>query len=155
MKILFFINKEKVYEEVMKMTEYIGAKNDEYERLTAVPEDEDLLNLFWDEACNDLYAALRHFEPIIDFENENKVKGLQIEITLPENWDDKLQNMIHEDMKKYLIAKIYMQWMATAKGKDNATEEGPENIVNRILISLFVRKRPIRPIYEEDCENEI
>lgn len=46
MKVMFTINKEKVFEEVAKTTAYVGALNDAYEKVSTVDANEEILSSF-------------------------------------------------------------------------------------------------------------
>lgn len=65
MEIVLTINKETVYEEVAKTTEYTGAKMDDehaYETISTTEEDKSILERFWNECknmvCNSLKKVL-------------------------------------------------------------------------------------------------
>lgn len=150
MEISFFVEKKAVLDEVVMTAEYIAAKNDNYDRVSIVDENEELLNFFWDEACNDVFVALRNFRPMFNGENKEGIKGCMITVSVPDNWDWLLQPTVQNDIKIYLVSKIGSEWLATVTGNANENinvELG--RIVNRILLSLFTRKRPERPNYEE------
>ena len=65
MEVTLTIDKETVYNEVAKTTEYTGAKMDDehaYETISTTEEDKDMLDRFWDECknmvCNSLKKVL-------------------------------------------------------------------------------------------------
>lgn len=150
METSFFIEKKAVFNEVVLTAEYIAAKNDNYERISIVDENEELLNLFWDEACNDVFSALRDFCPIFNNEDTTGAKGCMITVCVPDNWNSLLQPTVQNEIKNYLITKISSEWLTTVTGNTNEDVNIKlVGIINKILLSLFTRKRPERPNYEE------
>lgn len=64
MEIVLKINKETVYEEVAKTTEYTGAKMDDehaYETISTTEDDKSILERFWNECKNMVCNSLKRY----------------------------------------------------------------------------------------------
>lgn len=156
MEITLDIKKSVVYDEVQKITSYIGAKRindndvDAYDRMAATDSDVDLLERFWREACGSAIEELKPF--VIDIstpENSQTIilsEIFSITLNLSDSFEKHLSEPLRKAVEEFLINTITAKWLLVSASEDaqnyqKFTIENGEEIRRMI----YFRKRPEKP----------
>lgn len=154
MEISFDIKKYAVYDEVQKITSYIGAKKkeekeDAYLRMAATDSDVDLLEQFWREACVNVIDELKPFILEVNYpENSQTIvvaDVFSIKLQVSDDFDQKLAPALGRVLEEFFINKICSEWMFVTGDKEadyhkKLTEENGKEL-RRII---YYRNRPLR-----------
>lgn len=144
MKVMFTINKEKVFEEVAKTTAYVGALNDAYEKVSTVDANEEILSSFAEVAINDILCALGAYNPV--------VSGLSIEVDMPQEYDTAKSEIITRLIFEYIVSVVIWKWLYLMfpekavmwEQKAVTALQKIKSYVNSAAKTRFLR-RPMRP----------
>ena len=142
------ITKSSIYEEVAKITAYIGGKNLDangksmYDQVFVTDADREMLEGFWDDAINDVSVAL---ESVLATETsvsgEEEVFGLRVSSL----FKGSLVKTLETAAFSYVVNKIVADWCLVVS-KDKA--EDYLSKANALLVKmdtiLYMRKRPTR-----------
>lgn len=147
MEIRLKVNKDAVYEEVMKTTEYTGAKMDDehaYEVVSTTEEDEVMLERFWEECkimvCNSMKKVLQ---------SETESNGeYNITLNLSTSFDTSLTESMQRSLFSFFVMNITAKWY-TFTNKSEATGYATEaaTYIEDIMRKAFFKKKPTRPTY--------
>lgn len=133
MEIVLTINKETVYEEVAKTTEYTGAKMDDehaYETISTTEEDKSILERFWNECKNMVCNSLK--KVLISEEETNGEYSLTLGLSTA--FDDSLTASMQRSLFSFFVMNI------TANGT---------HLPTRVKQPDMLRKPP--PIWKTSC----
>lgn len=141
----YSIDKSKVYDDVAKLTAYVGAKKTDdvsYDIVSTTEENEEMLERFWKESIETLTNALKRFN-ITSNESGNICT---IQLQLSDSYNTLLTNTIQEGLESYLINNIASKWFKITS-KDDVTQYATEAGISLDgLMSKILYKKPIRPI---------
>ena len=148
MEITLKVNKETVYDEVAKTTEYTGAKMDDehaYEVISTTDEDKAMLERFWDECknmvCNSLKKVL-----VSEVEAEGEYS---LTLGLSTAFDESLTESMQRSLFSFFVMNITAKWYTFAN-KSEATGYATEaaTYIEDIMRKAFFKKKPTRPTYD-------
>ncbi len=148
MEITLKVNKETVYDEVAKTTEYTGAKMDDehaYEVISTTDEDKAMLERFWNECknmiCNSLKKAL-----VSEVEAEGEYS---LTLGLSTAFDESLTESMQRSLFSFFVMNITAKWYTFAN-KSEATGYATEaaTYIEDIMRKAFFKKKPTRPTYD-------
>ena len=139
MEITLRINKEDVYEEVARTTEYTGAKMDDehaYEVISTTEEDKAMLERFWNECKNTVTNSLKK---VLVSEIETEKGEYALTLGLSAAFDESLT-----------VMSITAKWY-TFTNKSEATGYATEaaTYIEDIMRKAFFKRRPTRPTYDD------
>lgn len=148
MEITLKVNKEAVYDEVAKTTEYTGAKMDDehaYEVISTTDEDKAMLERFWNECknmiCNSLKKVL-----VLEVEAEGEYS---LTLGLSTAFDESLTESMQRSLFSFFVMNITAKWYTFAN-KSEATGYATEAAthIEDIMRKAFFKKKPTRPTYD-------
>lgn len=145
------VNRDEVYEEVAKATDYTGSKlegGDDKTRDRILAADDDLKSLerFWEES---VMAANERFKEMLitgatvrDNGSTSYVANLEVSVA----YDKQLTPSVESTMRSYFIASIIGQWFKFAN-KSEATDYFTQaaDMITCAERMLYSRKRPELP----------
>lgn len=149
MEITLTVNKEAVYDEVAKTTEYTGAKMDDehaYEVISITDEDKAMLERFWSEcknmACNSMKKVL-----VSEVDSDGEYA---LTLGLSSAFDPSLTESMERSLFSFFVMNITAKWYTFAN-KQEATVYASEaaTYIDDILRKAFYKKRPTRPTYDD------
>lgn len=138
----FNISKAKVYNEVAKTTSYGGKKAQDdgsaYERVRTTTEDEELLNRFWDEACDMVTSIVKPFLVSVNDDTD-----FTLDLSLPERYDTNLNDMLKDTAFSFIVNVIIAKWYEIAN-KDEVQKytDMATALEAKIKSVVFHRKKP-------------
>lgn len=144
------VNKEAVYDEVAKTTEYTGAKMDDehaYEAMSITEEDYAMLERFWNE-CKVLVCG--SLKKVLVSENETDEGEYKLTLGLSSAFDGSLTESMQRSLFSFFVMNITAKWY-TFTNKSEATGYATEaaTYIEDIRRKAFYKKRPARPTYDD------
>lgn len=150
------INRDEVYDEVAKTTDYTGAKLIDgdataRDRILATDADLSTLGRFWDEAA---LAVNEHLKQMLvssatkqtDSDTVSPKTAYILVLEVSKNYDKNLNDSVQSSLKNFFIYNIIGQWFKFAN-KEEASDyfaQANEEIISAERL-LYSRKRPTRP----------
>lgn len=147
-EVILSVNKEAVYEEVAKTTEYTGAKMDDehaYEVISTTDEDKAMLERFWNECKNMICNSLKKV-----LVSETEVEGTySVQLGLSTAFDESLTESMQRSLFSFFVMNITAKWYTFAN-KSEATGYATEaaTYIEDIQRKAFFKKKPTRPTYD-------
>ena len=150
MEITLRINKEDVYEEVARTTEYTGAKIDDehaYEIISTTEEDKTILDRFWNECKNTVTNSLKK---VLVSEIETEKGEYALTLGLSAAFDESLTESMRRSLYSFFVMSITAKWY-TFTNKSEATGYATEaaTYIEDIMRKAFFKRRPTRPTYDD------
>lgn len=150
MEITLRINKEDVYEEVARTTEYTGAKMDDehaYEVISTTEEDKAMLDRFWNECKNTVTNSLKK---VLVSEIETEKGEYALTLGLSAAFDESLTESMRRSLYSFFVMSITAKWY-TFTNKSEATGYATEaaTYIEDIMRKAFFKRRPTRPTYDD------
>ena len=120
--LMLTVSKRAVMEEVMKTSEYAGAKTvgDEgaYNRIMAADEDAEMLERFWTEACGNITDAAKRniglVAPQAAGESPDPDNDYVLKLMMPEEFNGALEGSMRTLLYNYVVQYVTAQWFALA-----------------------------------------
>lgn len=148
MEIILTINKEDVYREVAKTTEYTGAKMDDehaYEVVSITEEGEEMLERFWSESKNMASGSLKKV-----LVSEAEASGeYSLTLGLSAAFNESLSSSMQRSLFSFFVTNITSKWYNLANKKEAAgyAAEAATHMED-IMRKAFFKKKPKRPTYD-------
>ena len=146
------IVKADVYNEVAKITSYVGAKKigadaDSYERIFTTDDDMQMLERFWHEACDATTTQLREFlsevSELGDSFRADLTNDYEITLGMSERFDQNLANAISKDLFGFFVCYILAQWYMMTNVEDaEAQAKKAEGIMTNVMDKIYRVKPP-------------
>lgn len=141
------INKEDVYNEVAKTTNYVASKMDDptaYERISTTDENREILDRFWMESKNMVSNSLKKV-----FAAENESDSLYILIlNVSEAFDEKQVDSMQRSLFSFFVMNITAKWFnITNKSEAMGYAAEAATYIEEIMRKAYFKKRPTRPTY--------
>lgn len=163
MEITVTIKKNDVYGLIEGLTANIGKKNPDvgFEAMWASQGDEATLDIFWDEARNDLEATVQHWLEDASIDRNDATGDEQYGLTLKINSDwpkDKLTNLLEKSVTQYLVHATLAGWLSIMPKLNVDADYGvmATNDLGNVVALLLRRKIEVtaeeRAADEEDAE---
>lgn len=147
MIVLIPIKKTTVYEEIAKITSYIGASSVDdagtpiYDRVATTEYDNELLNPLFESACSSVALAAQRFFVCINSTSD----GIDIKLDMPSNYIGDYNYTLVANATNHVICSIIAQWF-TVRHKtevDTYTSKAVQHL-NEFSNTLFHRRAPRR-----------
>lgn len=138
----FTITRESVYNEVAKTTSYGGkkAQGDEnaYQRMRTTPEDEEMLQRFWHEACDMITSMVKPFINSVSDDTD-----FNLSLAMPSRYDTTLNAMLQATAFSFIVNQIIAKWYDMAN-KDEARkyDDTANGLATKFKATVFYRKKP-------------
>lgn len=149
------VSKARVFDEVLKTTEYIGHKavSDQdrgaYERIAAIDANREQLDRYWMEACGDVAMLLDHWTVSITSQvlshhpEMDAAHDFRVTLAMPTNWPNQYVNTVREKVMSYLANSIVTKWlllaMPTQAEAYAALATGASQQISQLML---IRQRP-------------
>ena len=150
MDITLSIKKTDVYDEVAKTTSYVGLKQIDaddklYDRVFTTDADRDLLERFWQEACNAVTDEFKQF--IISQPGQTDNGIFTVDMSMPSSFDVNLVSSVEQSLFSFFINLITAKWFSISN-KGDAEHYQQEALAsgNEVRRKIFYRKKPQRVI---------
>jgi len=157
MDISLNIKKASVYDEVAKLTGYVGVKTIEdnigkaYDRVFTTDDDKQMLERFWREACNSSTDEFKQFISTVTSPSNSQViddaEIYTVTMKMPGSFDNNLTPSIESSLYSYFINTITSKWFAISN-KAETEYYKTESSLNgdEVRRKIFFRKKPVRVI---------
>lgn len=145
-KVNILIMRRAVMEEVAKTTAYAGAKStgdiaSDFDRISTVDADSDLLDRFWNESAVSVTARLRQFVEEADYSGS----ALSLTLTLSSSYDDSQTPSVSSSLFSFMVRSITAKWYAfTLKEEARETAMQAETYLSDATSRCFWKKPPKR-----------
>ena len=154
MDVVLNIKKAYVYDEVAKLTGYVGAKTIEdtgkaYDRVFTTDDDRLMLERFWREAVGAITDEIKRF--ITNVSTQANAQTVDISevwtanLEMPSNFDNNLIDSINDSLFSYAVNSIVSKWFAITNKEEADMYSGMAvNCGNEA--KLYYRKKPKRVV---------
>lgn len=147
MQIQLTVDRQSVWDEVAKTTNYTGAKMEggddtTFDRVATTDEDQQMLERFWMEACN---VASDQLKPFIT--SVSGISGTRFTVVLEMSsaFDAGLTESINTSLTSYFVAAIVAKWYGfTCKGEAEQYATMATAQINDVMKKIYFKKRPKR-----------
>lgn len=102
------VDRADVLQEVHKQSEYIGNKQDLYEKVAATKENDELLNSFWVDGCDMVMEMVKDF--LVERSGD-----ITIELSVKNNNSGSIQSML----SGFLVNFILSSWLGVMLQKES------------------------------------
>lgn len=145
------ISKQAVYEEVAKITAYLGAKRisdeqDTYSQFATTDEDRLMLEEYWVEACNAATQTMKRY--VVEVSGQTIGDGTEdgtytATLQMPNTWPSTLHSAVEAELFAFLSALITAKWLDLA-GSDKSDTYGKlaDAKQSKLSMLLFHRDKP-------------
>lgn len=143
-------DKEQVYKEVAKTTEYIGSKHTDetnYDLVSTTDEDKEMLERFWNESKNLISDSLK--KVLLEAtETSTEKKVFNLNLGLSDSFDIQLKDSMQSSLFSFFVMNIISKW-STFTNKQESTDYAAEaaGCIEDIRKKAFFKKKPVRPTY--------
>lgn len=156
MDVVLNIKKAYVYDEVAKLTGYVGAKTIEdtgkaYDRVFTTDDDRLMLERFWREAVGAITDEIKRF--ITNVSTQANAQTVDISevwtanLEMPSNFDNNLIDSINDSLFSYAVNSIVSKWFAITNKEEADMYSGMAvNCGNEAKSKLYYRKKPNRVV---------
>ena len=156
MDVVLNIKKAYVYDEVAKLTGYVGAKTIEdtgkaYDRVFTTDDDRLMLERFWREAVGAITDEIKRF--ITNVRTQANAQTVDISevwtanLEMPSNFDNNLIDSINDSLFSYAVNSIVSKWFAITNKEEADMYSGMAvNCGNEAKSKLYYRKKPKRVV---------
>ena len=156
MDVVLNIKKTYVYDEVAKLTGYVGAKTIEdtgkaYDRVFTTDDDRLMLERFWREAVGAITDEIKRF--ITNVSTQANAQTVDISevwtanLEMPSNFDNNLIDSINDSLFSYAVNSIVSKWFAITNKEEADMYSGMAvNCGNEAKSKLYYRKKPKRVV---------
>lgn len=156
MNMILSIKKANVYDEVAKLTGYVGAKSIEdtgkaYDRVFTTDDDRLILERFWREAIGAITDEVKKFIVTVSAPSNSQSVDItevwEATLNMPSSFDDNLTGSINDSLLSYAVNSIASKWFAIAN-KEESDKYSAMAVVagNETKSKLYYRKKPKRVI---------
>ena len=147
------ISKQRVLDEVMKTTAYIGKKAASaedpgtYERVANIDADREQLDRFWMESCSGASMLLDHWMTSVDSQvlthHPELDKDYKATLAMPTNWPSQYQYTLHEALISYMVNYIVSKWLLIVlPSQVEAYATLASGCATQVEQLMLMRKRP-------------
>lgn len=147
MIVIIPIDKASVYEEVAKITAYVGASsvdasgNTLYERVFTTPHNKEMLDGYFVEACGRISLVMKRFLMCV---NQTDT-GCVIKLDMPSNYIADYNQSVTDNAFRYVVNYIVAQWfMITNQTSAQQYTDAATGQAAELSTKLYVRRAPNR-----------
>ena len=140
------IDKQEVYEEVSKVTAYIGGKNVDakgktlYEQVFVTDADKEMIDSFFSSATSNVATALEH--TLKDMETNDI--GFNLTLRMPGNFRTTMEKPLTESIIEYIENSIVAAWCDITKKDEESYATNASALLQQINAMQYLRQRPKR-----------
>lgn len=156
MDVVLNIKKANVYDEVAKLTGYVGAKTIEdtgkaYDRVFTTDDDRLMLERFWREAVGAITDEIKRFITNVSTQANSQTVDISevwtANLEMPSNFDNNLIDSINDSLFSYAVNSIVSKWFAITNKEEADMYSGMAvNCGNEAKSKLYYRKKPKRVV---------
>lgn len=140
------IDKQEVYEEVSKVTAYIGGKNVDakgktlYDQVFVTDADKEMIDSFFSSATSNVATALEH--TLKDMETNDI--GFNLTLRMPGNFRITMEKPLTESIIEYIENSIVAAWCDITKKDEESYATNASALLQQINAMQYLRQRPKR-----------
>lgn len=140
------IDKQEVYEEVSKVTAYIGGKNVDangktlYDQVFVTDADKEMIDSFFSSAISNVATALEH--TLKDMETNDI--GFILTLRMPGNFRKTMEKPLTESIIEYIENSIVAAWCDITKKDEESYATNASALLQQINAMQYLRQRPKR-----------
>lgn len=140
------IDKQEVYEEVSKVTAYIGGKNVDangktlYDQVFVTDADKEMMDSFFSSATSNVATALEH--TLKDMETNDI--GFILTLRMPGNFRKTMEKPLTESIIEYIENSIVAAWCDITKKDEESYATNASALLQQINAMQYLRQRPKR-----------
>lgn len=140
------IDKQEVYEEVSKVTAYIGGKNVDangktlYDQVFVTDADKEMIDSFFSSATSNVATALEH--TLKDMETNDI--GFILTLRMPSNFRTTMEKTLTESIIEYIENSIVAAWCDITKKDEESYATNASALLQQINAMQYLRQRPKR-----------
>ena len=140
------IDKQEVYEEVSKVTAYIGGKNVDangktlYDQVFVTDADKEMIDSFFSSATSNVATALEH--TLKDMETNDI--GFILTLRMPGNFRKTMEKPLTESIIEYIENRIVAAWCDITKKDEESYATNASVLLQQINAMQYLRQRPKR-----------
>ena len=140
------IDKQEVYEEVSKVTAYIGGKNVDtngktlYDQVFVTDADKEMIDSFFSSATSNVATALEH--TLRDMETNDI--GFILTLRMPSNFRTTMEKPLTESIIEYIENSIVAAWCSITKKDEESYATEASALLQQINAMQYLRQRPKR-----------
>lgn len=140
------IDKQEVYEEVSKVTAYIGGKNVDangktlYDQVFVTDADKEMIESFFSSATSNVATALKH--TLKDMETNDI--GFILTLRMPGNFRKTMEKPLTESIIEYIENSIVAAWCDITKKDEESYATNASALLQQINAMQYLRQRPKR-----------
>ena len=140
------IDKQEVYEEVSKVTAYIGGKNVDangktlYDQVFVTDADKEMIDSFFSSAISNVATALEHTLKNM----ETNDIGFNLTLRMPGNFRTTMEKPLTESIIEYIENSIVAAWCDITKKDEESYATNATALLQQINAMQYLRQRPKR-----------
>ena len=140
------IDKQEVYDEVSKVTAYIGGKNVDangktlYDQVFVTDADKEMIDSFFSSATSNVATALEH--TLKDMET-NDISFI-LTLRMPGNFRKTMEKPLTESIIEYIENSIVAAWCDITKKDEESYATNASALLQQINAMQYLRQRPKR-----------
>lgn len=140
------IDKQEVYEEVSKVTAYIGGKNVDangktlYDQVFVTDADKEMIDSFFSSATSNVATAL---EQTLKDMVTNDI-GFILTLRMPGNFRKTMEKPLTESIIEYIENSIVAAWCDITKKDEESYATNASALLQQINAMQYLRQRPKR-----------
>lgn len=144
--IIIQIDKQEVYEEVSKVTAYIGGKNVDangktlYDQVFVTDADKEMIDSFFSSATSNVATALEY--TLKDMETNDI--GFILTLRMPGNFRKTMEKPLTESIIEYIENSIVAAWCDITKKDEESYATNASALLQQINAMQYLRQRPKR-----------
>ena len=140
------IDKQEVYEEVSKVTAYIGGKNVDangktlYDQVFVTDADKEMIDSFFSSATSNVATALEH--TLKDMVTNDV--SFNLTLRMPGNFRTTMEKPLTESIIEYIENSIVAAWCDITKKDEESYATNASALLQQINAMQYLRQRPKR-----------
>ena len=140
------IDKQEVYEEVSKVTAYIGGKNVDangktlYDQVFVTDADKEMIDSFFSSATSNVATALEH--TLKDMVTNDV--SFNLTLRMPGNFRITMEKPLTESIIEYIENSIVAAWCDITKKDEESYATNASALLQQINAMQYLRQRPKR-----------
>lgn len=144
--ILIPIDKIEIYEEVSKVTAYIGGKNVDangkslYDQVFVTDADKEMIDSFFSSATSNVATALEHTVKDVKVSDN----GVSLTLRMPSNFNTAMEKPLTDSITDYIVNSIVAAWCAITKKDEESYATKASVLLQQVNAMQYLRQRPKR-----------
>lgn len=144
--IIIPIDKIGIYEEVSKVTAYIGGKNVDangkslYDQVFVTDADKEMIDSFFLSATTNVATALEH--TLNDMVVSDS--GVSLTLRMPSNFNTAMEKPLTDSITDYIENSIVAVWCAITKKDEESYATKASALLQQVNAMQYLRQRPKR-----------